>query len=148
MPMRDLTPAEIDATLASQRVVRVGFHGADGPYLVPVGYVWFEEALWVATTAGRKTAMAAANPVVSFQVDDERDAGFYLWRSVTGVGTWDPVTDPDVLERVQPHQLGRFSDGPSWWVEEQMTKVIAGELGIYRITPTALGGRALAPPSA
>ena len=147
MPMRDLTPAEIAATLESQRIVRVGFHDEDGPYLVPVGYVWFEDALWIATTIGRKTTMAAAHPVVSFQVDDERDAGFYLWSSVTGVGTWESVADPDVLARVQPYQLGRFADGPAWWIEEQMVKVMAGELGIYRIVPTALGGRTLEPPA-
>ena len=146
MPMRALTADEIEATLASQRVVRVGFHGADGPYLVPVGYVWFEDALWIATTSGRKTKMAVANPTVSFQIDDERDAGFYSWKSVTGTGTWEHVTDPETLARVQPHQLGRFADGPAWWMEEQMHKAMAGELGVYRIVPTELGGRTLEPP--
>jgi nitroimidazol reductase NimA-like FMN-containing flavoprotein (pyridoxamine 5'-phosphate oxidase superfamily) len=147
MPMRVLTPTEIEAVLESQRIVRIGFQGDADPYLVPVGYVWFEAALWVATTAGRKTEMAAANPIVSFQIDDERDAGFYRWSSVTGAGRWESVTDPEALARVQPHQLGRFADGPGWWVEEQMGKVIAGELGIYRIVPTELAGRTLEPPA-
>ena len=147
MPMRALTVVEIEATLASQRVVRVGFHGAGGPYLVPVGYVWFEGALWIATAHGRKTELAAANPTVSFQIDDERDAGFYGWSSVTGAGTWESVTDPETLARVQPHQLARFADGPDWWMEEQMHKAIAGELGVYRIVPTELGGRTLEPPA-
>jgi nitroimidazol reductase NimA-like FMN-containing flavoprotein (pyridoxamine 5'-phosphate oxidase superfamily) len=146
MPMRPLSPEAIDATLVAQRIVRVGFTGPDGPYLVPVGYVWFEGALWIATTVGRKTAMGAANPTVSFQVDDEREAGFYGWSSVTGTGTWESVTDPELLARVQPHQLGRFADGPPWWVEEQVAKMMAGELGIYRIVPTEMGGRTLEPP--
>ena len=103
MPMRALTDAETEDTLRSQRVVRIGFQGEEGPYLVPVGYVWFESAIWIATTEGRKTAMARANPVVSFQVDDERDSGFFLWKSVSGVGVWDAVTDPEVSGRVQPH---------------------------------------------
>lgn len=143
MPMRALTDAETDATLRSQRVVRLGFHGDDGPYLVPVGYVWFESAFWIATTAGRKTAMARANPVVSFQVDDERDSGFFLWNSVSGVGVWEEVTDPEVLARVQPHQLDRFADGPPWWVEEQIAKAMAGELAVFRIVPTSIAGRTL-----
>lgn len=151
MPMRDLTAAEIEAVLTAQRVVRIGFQPASGtddaPYLVPVGYVWFEGALWVATTVGRKTTMGTAHPIVSFQVDDESSAGFYQWSSITGDGAWEAVTDAELLARAQPHQLARFADGPSWWVEEQMAKVIAGELGIYRIVPHTVAGRTLEPPT-
>ncbi|MGZ4676585.1 MAG: pyridoxamine 5'-phosphate oxidase family protein [Acidimicrobiia bacterium] len=146
--MRDLTADEIAAVLRDQRVVRVGFAVGDDAYLVPVGYVWFEDALWVTTTAGRKTRLAEASSRVTLQVDDERDAGFFRWRSVTGVGTWEPVTDPDALARAFPHQVARFGDAPPWWVEEQTVKAMAGELLTFRIVPGELGGRTLEPPAA
>jgi nitroimidazol reductase NimA-like FMN-containing flavoprotein (pyridoxamine 5'-phosphate oxidase superfamily) len=85
MPWRALTDDEIDALLRSERIVRMAF--AEGePYVVPLGYVWVESALWGTTRRGRKTRMAEGQPRIAFTVDDSSQAVPFAWRCVVGAG--------------------------------------------------------------
>ena len=48
--------------MSKERVVRIGFQESGEGYLVPLGFVWHERALYAMTTHGRKTRMATVNP--------------------------------------------------------------------------------------
>ena len=61
---RDLTPAEIDDLLRHQRIVRICFSAGGELYLLPLGYVWFDGAIHLMLSEGRKTAMLRAAPSV------------------------------------------------------------------------------------
>jgi len=142
MALRELSKREIKELLSEQRIVRVAFDALGERYLVPLGYVWFEGSLCAVTTHGRKTRMARDNPQVSFQVDDSVEKGLFGWKSVSGEGTFEFVTDPAEIDRISPVLFGRFPDIPEWARREYADKQASGELVWIRIQPTRVTGRA------
>jgi nitroimidazol reductase NimA-like FMN-containing flavoprotein (pyridoxamine 5'-phosphate oxidase superfamily) len=114
MALRELSKSETEELLSEQRIVRVAFDAVRERYLVPLGYVWFEGSLCAVTTHGRKTRIAKDNPQVSFQLDDSAETGLFGWKSVSGEGTFEFVTDPAEIDRISRALFGRFPDIPEW----------------------------------
>ena len=141
MAHRDLSRNEIEELLRSERVVRIALHAAGERYLVPVGYVWLEGFLYFVALEGRKTRMAAIQPEVAFQVDTSARTGVFEWRSVTGEGAIDAVTDPAQIENIRPALFGQFSDIPEWMSVEYQQRGREGLLRWYRIRPAVMTGR-------
>jgi nitroimidazol reductase NimA-like FMN-containing flavoprotein (pyridoxamine 5'-phosphate oxidase superfamily) len=144
MALRELSERETEELLSEQRIVRVAFDAVGERYLVPLGYVWFEGFLCAVTTDGRKTRIARDNPQVSFQLDDSVETGLFSWKSVSGEGTFELVTDPADIDRISPVLFGRFPDIPEWAREEYADKQASGQLVWVRIRPTRMTGRASA----
>ncbi|MDA2914295.1 pyridoxamine 5'-phosphate oxidase family protein [Acidobacteriia bacterium AH_259_A11_L15] len=147
MALRELSKGEVEEFLGEQWIVRIDFGAFGERYLVPLGYVWFEGALCAVTTHGRKTRMAKANPQVSFQVDDSAATGPFRWKSVSGEGTFEFVTDPGEIDRISPLLFGRFTDVPEWAQKEYAEKQASGQLVWVRVRPTIMTGRMSTDPS-
>jgi nitroimidazol reductase NimA-like FMN-containing flavoprotein (pyridoxamine 5'-phosphate oxidase superfamily) len=145
MAFEDLSPAEIERLLAVERVVRLGFDAGGERYLVPLGFVSHQGALYALTTRGRKTRMAAASPAVSFQIDSSARTGVFQWHSVSGEGTFEIVADPAESETAAALLTARFPDMPDWMQAEYAERERRGETVIVRIRPTRLGGRKSGP---
>ncbi len=141
MAHRDLSQTEIEQLLASERVLRLALHAAGEHYLVPLGYVWLDGFIWVVSTEGRKTRLAAMNPDVAFQVDTSARTGVFEWRSVTGEGSIQAVTDAAEIERIRPALFGRFPDMPEWMAVEYERRGRHGLLRWFRIKPARMSGR-------
>jgi nitroimidazol reductase NimA-like FMN-containing flavoprotein (pyridoxamine 5'-phosphate oxidase superfamily) len=88
MALRDLTTQEIEAVLQQQRIVSVASANEYEIYLIPLGYVWGDGAIWGTTNQGRKTRMAEVNPHVVFQIDNAQEGGPFEWHSVLGEGSF------------------------------------------------------------
>jgi nitroimidazol reductase NimA-like FMN-containing flavoprotein (pyridoxamine 5'-phosphate oxidase superfamily) len=146
VPLHELTPAELQAVLANQRIIRVAFAAGDERYLVPMFYAWHDGALLGITTPGRKTALAATSSTVSFQIDTVPETGPWGWSSITGAGRFEafslPGAVPDHMARVQ----ARLVDAPAW-VQADLGERFA-RLGIvpWRIRPSVMTGLRHAPP--
>ena len=136
----ELLALEIAEFLNSQRIMRVAFDADGERYLVPLGYVWFEGCLCAATTEGRKTRMAEANPRVSFQVDNACETGPLGWTSVSGEAVFELIGDPDEARRVKPALFGRFADMPARAREEFAAKSSSGGLRFIRLRPVVMTG--------
>lgn len=147
MPASDLSATEVADVLAAEGVVRVAFRDGESVYLIPLGYVWLSSALHGVTELGRKTRLAEADPRVAFQLDTSSDTGLFEWRSVTGEGRFELVTDEgvkrDVLSALQPI----IGAAPEWWQRHHGPKIAAGTLQVWRITPAHLQGRRYGPTS-
>ncbi len=141
-----MTPVEMSELLASQRVVRIAFDANDERYLIPLGYVWQENALYSMTQRGRKTRMAAVNPRVSFQIDDSSDTRLFTYKSITGEGIFEIVTDAGEIERIMPALASRFADTPDWAQAESTTLWASGELVFVRLRPQVMNGVCYAQP--
>jgi nitroimidazol reductase NimA-like FMN-containing flavoprotein (pyridoxamine 5'-phosphate oxidase superfamily) len=141
-----MTPEERSELLSAQRVVRIAFDANDERYLIPLGYVWQENALYSMTQRGRKTRMAAVNPRVSFQVDDACDTRLFNYKSVTGEGVFEIVTDAGEIERIMPALASRFADKPDWAQAESAAQWANGELVFVRLRPQVMSGVCYAPP--
>ncbi len=142
MAQRELTPEEIEHVLREQRIVRVAFSSGGTLYLVPLGFVWLDGALHLMTSAGQKTAMAAASPRVAFQIDDEAEKGMLAWSSVTGEGDWEVVTDRDAQTRTGSALISRFPELREWAAREAADKSAAASMVFARIRPLWMTGRA------
>jgi nitroimidazol reductase NimA-like FMN-containing flavoprotein (pyridoxamine 5'-phosphate oxidase superfamily) len=143
----ELQAGEIAAFLATQRILRLALDAGGERYLIPLGYVWLDDCLCCATSAGRKTRLAAANPRVSFQVDNSCETGPLGWTSVTGEGVFEIVTDPDEILRIKPALFGRFADMPEWARQEFAARSASGILLFVRIRPVSMSGLHNAPPA-
>jgi nitroimidazol reductase NimA-like FMN-containing flavoprotein (pyridoxamine 5'-phosphate oxidase superfamily) len=141
MGFRDLNDEEIEAVLAAQRVVRLGFVSGDEQYVVPVFYTWYKGALCGLTTPGRKTRLAAANPTVAFQLDSSAESGPWEWSSVSGQGAWEEVPNPAEFGPFAGQLRERLAGAPPW--AQQLLQERFATIGMvpWRIRPTGMSGR-------
>jgi nitroimidazol reductase NimA-like FMN-containing flavoprotein (pyridoxamine 5'-phosphate oxidase superfamily) len=142
MPARDLNQEEIVGVLQQQRIVRIAFSDEGGCYLIPLGYVWYGGAISCISSEGRKVRLARKDGRVSFQVDSSAGTGPYSWRSVTGRGTAEVVTEQDEIARVFPLLMARFSEMPEWARAEFAARERDSRYVLLRITPVLMTGRA------
>lgn len=142
MAFQDMSKPEIDRLLDTERLVRIGFEANGECYLVPLGFVWHQNAVYSMTTRGRKTRMAATNPRVSFQIDTSARTGPFTWHSVSGEGTFEVVTSSEELEAILPLLASRFSDMPDWMQAEYAQKQQQGHVVHVRLRPSRLTGPA------
>lgn len=140
MPRVSMSEAEATHLLETCELLRVAFYDGDDPYLIPLGCVWHDGALYGVTEPGRKTEIAARNARVAFQTDTALRTGLFEWESVTGEGRFDIVSDPSEM-RVAMAKLQSFvATAPEWWRDEQGPRMAAGELLVWRIRPTMRTG--------
>jgi nitroimidazol reductase NimA-like FMN-containing flavoprotein (pyridoxamine 5'-phosphate oxidase superfamily) len=141
MAIKELSATEVDELLRGERAMCIGFDANDERYLVPLGFIWHQGALYAMTTQGRKTRMAAANPKVSFQIDTSARTGLFSWHSLSGEGTFEVVTDSKELDAISPVLVSRFPDMPGWMQTEYAVKQAQGKVVFVRIRPTRMTGR-------
>lgn len=101
-------PAEIEAFLAKEQILRIAFYDDGELYIVPVNYGYCTENgryrfYFHGAKAGRKYSLAQAAPKVGFELDGqyalisaESGCGHSaVYRSIIGTGTLHLVADPD-----------------------------------------------------
>jgi nitroimidazol reductase NimA-like FMN-containing flavoprotein (pyridoxamine 5'-phosphate oxidase superfamily) len=109
-------------------------------YLIPLGYVWVDAAMYGVGERGRKTELAAREPGVAFQVDTAMETGLFEWESVTGTGQFTVVSEPGEARRALTEMQSFMAGAPDWWRAEQAPRMVQGTLIVWRITPTAFAG--------
>jgi nitroimidazol reductase NimA-like FMN-containing flavoprotein (pyridoxamine 5'-phosphate oxidase superfamily) len=142
MALRDLTTQEVEMVLRQQRIVSVAFANENDIYLIPLGYVWIDGAIWGTTNQGRKMRMAEENPRVVFQIDNAEEGGPFEWHSVLGEGSFEIVPGKRPMARILPKLASRFADAPAWANKEALAQFARGEIFLFRIRPTSLMGKA------
>lgn len=103
-----LSQQEARALLSKARTGRLGCLVDDGPYVVPVNYVFHDDRIYVHSLPGRKINAMRANPRVCLQVDDIQDA--YHWRSAIAFGRYEEVADEGERRWAVRRLLARFPD--------------------------------------
>ena len=146
MPRQALDNDENIRVLAKERLVRVAFQDGRSAYVIPLGYVWLDGALFGVAEAGRKTELAEANPVVAFQVDTSIKTGLWEWESVTGRGRFEIAGTEERAQAIAALQPV-IAEAPDWWRREQVPRMAAGKLIVWKLTPTSTSGCRYAPPS-
>jgi nitroimidazol reductase NimA-like FMN-containing flavoprotein (pyridoxamine 5'-phosphate oxidase superfamily) len=80
---------QIDQVLKAGLVGRIGVHGDNRTYVVPVSYVYDGDAVYVHSADGLKVRMMRANPEVCFEVEDIDDLA--NWRTVIAWGRYEEL---------------------------------------------------------
>ena len=91
----ELPAREIERLLETELVARIGCHVGGRTYVVPVSYVYFDDALIGHCATGLKLDMLRKNPQVCIEVDQIDD--LTNWRSVIAWG-WFEELDGDEAE--------------------------------------------------
>lgn len=140
MPRTQLDHEAATGVMASGDVVRVAFRSPEAVYLIPLGYVWMDAAMYGVTDPGKKTDMAALDPDVAFQVDTSSVTGLLEWMSVTGQGRFEIVEDEEERSKVLSSLRAFAASAPDWWRDEQVARMASGHLLAWRLTPLTLTG--------
>ncbi|MDM1296310.1 pyridoxamine 5'-phosphate oxidase family protein [Sphingobacterium sp. N143] len=85
----DLNKKEIDDLLKRQFIGRLGCHLEGETYIVPINYVYQNNAIYAHSGEGKKLEMLRGNPRVCFQVDEIES--MFKWKSVILWGTFEEL---------------------------------------------------------
>jgi len=102
----ELTPREIEETIHSQVIGRIGCHADDVTYVVPVSYAYDGEYIYGHAHEGMKVKMMRKNPKVCFEVDIMQNMA--NWKSVIAWGEFEELTDSKVRHHALQHLLDRI----------------------------------------
>lgn len=145
MDLPQLSPQDIARFLQSQRILRLAMQDDGGLYIVPLGYVCLEGAIYCCTLGGKKTEILHRQPRVAFQIDDSASRNAFDWTSVTGEGDVEFISDPTHIARISPAFFDCFIDMPDWAARQYEQRMETGALIWLRIRPIWMTGRNGAP---
>jgi len=143
----ELTQKEIIELLSRQVIGRLGCQVDGEVYIIPINYVYRNNAIYAYTGIGKKIEMMRKNPKVCFQVDEIVDT--FCWKSVLVWGDFEEIND--VGERQQAvqglvHRMMPLNNLPSqhpWHGIAEMEKDIDTKIQtiVYKIVIQKSSGR-------
>jgi len=104
--IQPLSDAEARSLLREGRLGRLGCVVDGGPYVVPVGYVFEGNNIYVHSLPGRKITALRANPRACLQVDVIEN--HCHWRSAIAFGRYEEITNEDERNWAVRRLLSRF----------------------------------------
>lgn len=94
-----LEPAQIDETLCTASIGRIGCHADGKTYIIPMNYVYDGENIYGCSVTGMKLEMMRVNPEVCFQVDQVKNLS--NWRSVVAWGTFQELMGEEAAKALK-----------------------------------------------
>jgi nitroimidazol reductase NimA-like FMN-containing flavoprotein (pyridoxamine 5'-phosphate oxidase superfamily) len=104
--MRALHEEEARALLSACKIGRLGCVDNGEPYVVPINYVFAEEAIYSHSLPGRKIEALRAHPRACLQVDQIKND--FNWRSVIAYGNFEEIRVPGDRRSILSKLLARF----------------------------------------
>jgi uncharacterized protein len=94
-----LEPAQIDETLCTASIGRIGCHAGGKTYIIPMNYVYGGEDIYGCSVTGMKLDMMRVNPEVCFQVDQVKNLS--NWKSVVVWGTFQELLGEEAAKALR-----------------------------------------------
>ncbi|TDG37560.1 pyridoxamine 5'-phosphate oxidase family protein [Pedobacter changchengzhani] len=109
----DLSKREIIDLLTKQVIGRIGCSADGETYIVPINYVYKDNAIYGHSALGKKIEMMRANPTVCFQVDEITDT--FRWKSVIISGKYSELSEEVRQQAMQGiiHRIMPLTDKPT-----------------------------------
>ncbi|MFC6100289.1 pyridoxamine 5'-phosphate oxidase family protein [Olivibacter domesticus] len=137
----ELNKREIIDFLESQFIGRLGCHLNGETYIVPVNYVYQNNAIYAHSGEGKKIEMLRANPRVCFQVDEIDN--MFKWKSVILWGTFEELKGEErqqvmqgLILRIMPN-----TNDPARNPSHAISPALHNALIVYRINIEEATGR-------
>ena len=135
----DLNKKELIDLLESQVFGRLGCSVNDDTYIVPINYVYRNNAIYAHSGNGKKIEMMRENPKVCFQVDEILDT--FRWKSAILWGDFIELKDEErqqamqgIIHRIMP-LTDRPTEQPSHGIEpEKHSNIIVFKIDINKVT--------------
>ena len=114
MRIRTLSESESKAVLAAHRVARLACANNWRPYIVPIHYVYADDAIYGFSLPGKKIEWMRFNPLVCLLVDD-KERGRRAWQSVVVDGRYEELPERIGHKGAREHAWSRLSKYTNWW---------------------------------
>ncbi|MEJ2904226.1 pyridoxamine 5'-phosphate oxidase family protein [Pedobacter panaciterrae] len=137
----DLNKKELIDLLESQVIGRIGCHSDGETYVVPVNYVYKNNAVYAHSGNGKKIKMMRANPKVCFQVDQIKDT--FRWKSAILWGDFVELTGEERQQAMQGiiHRIMPLTSRPSQETSHGIQTEEHTSLVVFRIDLTKATGK-------
>jgi uncharacterized protein len=128
MNIRKLENTDALAILREGTLGRLGCIASGWPYVVPVNYYFDGQDIYIHTLPGKKIDALRATPRACLQVDEIEDS--YNWRSVIAYGTFEEVSNKEMLEDILTKLYSRLPHMTP--VESRLVEGMKGTI-VFRI---------------
>ncbi|GGI23283.1 pyridoxamine 5'-phosphate oxidase family protein [Pedobacter mendelii] len=137
----DLNKGQLIDFLEQQVVGRLGCHADGETYIVPINYVYRNNAIYGHSGNGKKINMMRANPRVCFQVDEIIDT--FRWKSAILLGNYSELIGEERQQAMQGiiHTIMPLTNRPSEEPSHGIPKVEHEHIIVYKIELTSVSGK-------
>src|SRR5215470_20403097 len=136
-----LSEAEATEVLKRGRLGRLGCITEEGPYVVPMTYIFEGDAIYSHTLQGLKVTALHSDPRVCLQTDEIE--GELRWKSAIAFGVYEEITDAETRAWVVRRFLTRFPNLTP--VESVPAPEGTAAIVVFKIRIEHVTGRAEAP---
>jgi len=124
---------------------RLGCSLDDQPYVVPVGFSYEPDYIYMFSTLGKKIKWMRQNPKVCLQADEIGNPS--NWLSVIVTGTYLELREPQYTAPLE-HALEQLEQYSEWWrnplaQRREQTRDLSIETVFFRIDIGAMSGRTM-----
>ncbi|MEQ7801953.1 pyridoxamine 5'-phosphate oxidase family protein [Pedobacter sp. ASV1-7] len=137
----ELNKKEIIEFLESKFMGRLGCHLDGETYIVPINYIYQNNAIYAHSGEGKKIEMLRANPQVCFQVDEIDN--MFKWKSVILWGTFQELKGQERQQVMQGliQRIISTTDNPDRDLSHAISLALQDNLIVYRIDMREATGR-------
>jgi len=121
---------------------RLGCSLDDQPYVVPVGFSYEPDCIYIFSTLGKKIKWMRKNPKVCLQADEIGNRS--NWLSVIVTGTYLELREPQYTAQLE-HALEQLEQYSEWWrnplaQRREQTRDLSIETVFFRIDIESMSG--------
>lgn len=113
MRIDELNETECREFLSRTSMARLGCSLNDQPYIIPVGFAYEDDFIYVFATLGKKIEWMRTNPKVCVQVDESK--GQSDWTSVIANGEYQELPEPKFAKE-REHARSLLQKRHHWWL--------------------------------
>ena len=137
----DLNKKELIDLLEGQVYGRLGCSVDGETYIVPINYVYRNNAIYAHSGNGKKIEMMRANPKVCFQVDEIKDT--FRWKSAILLGSFVELKDEERQQALQGiiHRIMPLTDRPTEQPSHGIDPAEHTNIIVFKIELTAVTGK-------
>ncbi|PWS32538.1 pyridoxamine 5'-phosphate oxidase family protein [Pedobacter paludis] len=137
----DLNKGELIEFLEKQVIGRLGCHANGETYVVPINYVYKDNAIYGHSGNGKKIDMMRINPKVCFEVDEIIDT--FRWTSAILNGNFIELFGEERQQAMQGiiHRIMPLTDRPSEEPSHGINPEKHNQIIVYKIVLTSVSGK-------
>ncbi|RZJ77532.1 MAG: pyridoxamine 5'-phosphate oxidase family protein [Flavobacterium sp.] len=137
----DLNKRELLEFLEQQVFGRLGCHADGETYIVPINYVYRNNAIYAHSGKGKKINMMRTNPKVCFQVDEIINT--FRWKSAILHGNYSELGGEERQQAMQGiiHRIMPLTNRPSEEPSHGIDPAAHSDIIVFKIELTAVSGK-------
>ena len=137
-----MSQQECKELLKRVSIGRLGCSLDDQPYVVPVGFSYEPDYIYIFSTLGKKIKWMRKNPKVCLQADEIGNRS--NWLSVIVTGTYLELREPQYTAQLE-HALEQLEQYSEWWrnplaQRREQTRDLSIETVFFRIDIESMSG--------